>query len=172
VIETGQKKIGYSELETDLEVNPIISIYKKQIPSHRFFGIPLVHVDLKKRKLEFHQQEEIFQASDVPYSYDISAFQIKTNLHFAFNEETYIFEVYSGQDILAKLGGLGASFFILMLCISSLIIMYYLRKFSKMVRRKQENKMRLIDIKRALRKLQVINHNIESKLQEAEDHDD
>jgi len=86
------------------------------------------------------------------------------HLRLNFSEQTVIYQYFSFLDIVGLLGGLWATFKSLTAQLGVVSIIMYVYNLTQMIKRKDAQKHRFIEIKQYLKHLPQIREQIESEL--------
>jgi hypothetical protein len=89
------------------------------------------------------------------------------NLRLGFSEQTVIYQYFSFLDIVGLLGGLWATFKSFTAQLGVLSIVMYVYNLGQMIRRKDQQRHRFIEIKQYMKHLPMIRKEIESQMTDA-----
>ena len=129
----------------------------------KFMGIPIEIGDLVFPYLKFSKNNGKLGVKENKV---LSKAEAKTlndflvNLRFEFSEQVVMYEFFTFLDIISVLGGLLATVKTILAQVGVAMIIVYIASLAKMIRRKDLQKFRLIEIKQFIKN----KHKIEEKI--------
>lgn len=130
-------------------------------------GVPLEYLDLIVNIIRISQDKKVKVAQPVEEGFiQQDEYKFKVGFDFVFKIQTYIYVYFSAVDVISQLGGLGATFKLILGAIAPLMILKFMQAFGMIILRKAQQKVRIFRLKDITKHIKTINKRITEKIKE------
>ena len=154
--------------ESEIIGGPTKIIQKEKNVTKRVLGIAIQYEDIEKKQLQINKVNKLLQAQD---KQDLNKEQLRGiksfvfHLRVDFSESQSEYSYFAILDIVSLLGGLWATFESITARLGILSIIYYVFNLASMIRRKDQQKYRVIEIKTYMKQLPGIFEKLQKEIQ-------
>lgn len=151
----------------ELDAEPLKIILVDKTATRKVLGVGVEFEDVNKKQASIKKINTVIPTEnrdDLSDERQKEMHSFIMNLRLDFNEQTVIYQYFSFMDIVGLLGGLWATFKSLTAQLGVVSIVLYVYNLGQMIKRKDHQRYRILEIKQYLKHIPVITQTIEKQI--------